>query len=100
MERLFVETKQERIPIDNAIAEKYELKEGTFTPFTHQRIVDGNGNFVHKEEDKKKASLRNHDDEISEMDYGLTLSTSEMIDIAEGADSYPDANQDDQLEKT
>ncbi|RDU25205.1 hypothetical protein [Anaerosacchariphilus polymeriproducens] len=59
MERLFVETKQGNIPIDDAIVEKYELKEGTFTPFTHQRIVDKNGNFFHEEVEKKKTSLKN-----------------------------------------
>lgn len=95
MERLFVETKQGNIPIDDAIVEKYKLKEGTFTPFTHQRIVDKNGNFVHEEVEKKNTSLKNQDDEIKEMENGLMLSTSEMIDIAEGADSYPDKNQDD-----
>lgn len=95
MERLFVETKQGHIPINDDIAEKYELKEGTFTPFTHQRIVDKNGNFIHEEEEKKITSLKNQDDEIKEMENGLMLSTSEMIDIAEGADSYPDENQDD-----
>jgi hypothetical protein len=95
MERLFVETEQGRIPIDDAIVEKHELKEGTFTPFTHQKIVDKNGNFIHEEVEKKNTSLKNQDDEIKEMENGLMLSTSEMIDIAEGADSYPDENQDD-----
>lgn len=95
MERLVVETKQGNIPIDDAIVEKYELKEGTFTPFTHQRIVDENGNFLHEEVEKKKTSLKNQDEDIKEMENGLMLSTSEMIDITEGADSYPDANQDD-----
>jgi hypothetical protein len=95
MERLFVETDQGDIPIDKGIAEKYELKEGTFTPFTHQKIVDKNGNFVHEEVEKKNTSLKNQDDDIKEMENGFMLSTSEMLDIAEGADSYPDENQDD-----
>lgn len=95
MEELFLETQQGKIPIDDAIVEKYDLKEGTYTPFTHQKIVDKNGNFIHEETEKKKTSLKNQDDEIEEMENGLLLSTSEMIDIAEGADSYPDENQDD-----
>jgi hypothetical protein len=96
MERLFVETEQELIPIDDAIVDKYDLKEGTCTPFTNQRIVDKDGNFFHEEVEEKHTTLPNQDsDEISEMDHGLMLSTSEMLDIAEGADSYPDANQDD-----
>lgn len=95
MEKLFVETSQGQIPIDDAIVEKYKLEEGTYTPFTFQRIVDKDGNFIHKESEKKNTSLENQDDNIDEMENGLMLSKSEMIDIAEGADSYPDENQDD-----
>lgn len=95
MEQLFVETKQGLIPIDKDIAEKHDLKEGTYTPFTHQRIVDENRNFIHEEVEEKNNSLENEDDEVKELENGLMLSTSEMIDIAEGADSYPDENQDD-----
>lgn len=95
MEHLFIETKQGRIPINDAMTEKYKLKEGTYTPFTHQKIVDERGKFIHEEVEKKNVSLKNQDNEIKEMENGLMLSTSEMIDIAEGADSYPDENQDD-----
>jgi len=95
MEPLFVETKEGNIPIDNAIVEKHGLKEGTYTPFTHQRIVDKNGNFIHEEVEEKNTSLKNEDDEVKDLENGLMLSTSEMIDIAEGSDSYPDENQDD-----
>lgn len=95
MERLFVETNQGPVHIDDALVEKYDLKEGTYTPFTHQRIVDNNGNFIHEEVEKKNTSLKNEDDEVKDLENGLMLSTSEMIDIAEGSDSYPDENQDD-----
>ena len=95
MERLFVETNQELMPIDDAIIEKYGLKEGTHTPLTHQRIVDQNGNFIQQKVEKSDDALDNQDDEIAEMEDGLALSQSEMFDIAEGSDSYPDANQDD-----
>ncbi|BCN31844.1 hypothetical protein [Anaeromicropila herbilytica] len=95
MEKLFVEMNQKLIPIDDAIVQKYNLKEGTLTPLTNQRIVDISRNFIHEKDRKEINSLDYHDSEIDEMENGLMLSTSEMIDIAEGSDSYPDANQDD-----
>ncbi|MDF2951846.1 MAG: hypothetical protein K0S18_1429 [Anaerocolumna sp.] len=37
--------------------------------------------------EQEPASLNQGDDEIDEMENGLALSTSEMIDIAQGVDS-------------
>lgn len=95
MEELFIETKTGKTPIDSDLVQKYHLQEGTYTPFSHEKIVDKDGNFVHPEPEKEEPSFEFKEDEVEEMENGLLLSTSEMIDIAEGADSYPDGNQDD-----
>ncbi|MDF2608629.1 MAG: hypothetical protein K0R92_103 [Lachnospiraceae bacterium] len=86
-EELFIETQKGNVPVESDIIEKYDLKEGTFTPFTHERIVDKNGEFIYDMPEQEPASLNQGDDEIDEMENGLALSTSEMIDIAQGVDS-------------
>lgn len=87
MEDLFIETEKGNIPVDQNLIEKYDLKEGTFTPFTQERIVDKNGEFIYDMPEEERGSLNQGDDEIDEMENGLALSTSEMIDIYEGTDS-------------
>lgn len=87
MEKLFVETKDGKLKIDDSIVEKYDLKKGTLSPFTQNHIVDKNGDFNREEPSEEKFSLNQGDDEIDEMENGLLLSTSEMLDIAQGVDS-------------
>lgn len=92
MEQLFVETKSGNIPIDQNIVNKYTLKEGTYTPFTHERIVDRNGEFKRKVP-KEPINLANHEDEIEDMENGFQVSTSEMLDITSGVDSIIPTNK-------
>lgn len=90
MNELFLETKSGSIPIDSAIVERNHLKKGTLSPFTGNRIVGKNGDFqleVPIENNSPLNSLKNQDDGIDEMENGLALSTSEMLDIAAGVDS-------------
>ncbi len=49
--------------------------------------IDKKGEFIREEPLKEKSSLNQGDDEVKEMENGLLLSVSEMIDIAQGADS-------------
>jgi hypothetical protein len=86
MKELYLETKNGNVPIDQAIIEKYNLKKGTMSPFTNSRIVDKDGEFYVDQPTTKKLSYQ-PDDGIAEMDHGLSLSTSEMLDIAAGVDS-------------
>jgi hypothetical protein len=92
MEKLYLKTKAGIVPLDPSIVEKYDLKPGMTTPFSHASIVDQNGEAkpiedkaVQKPEGEPKGELVN--DGISQLDNGLTLSQSEMIDFSQGVDS-------------
>ncbi len=87
MEELFVKTKDGNVKIDDSIVKKYDLKKGTLSPFTQSHIVDKNGDFTREDPPGELVSLNQGDDEIEEMENGLLLSTSEMLDIAQGVDS-------------
>lgn len=87
MKDLFVETKEGKMKIDGNIVEKYDLKKGSVSPFTQNPIVDQNGDFKRDDPPEKWVSLNEREDEIDEMENGLLLSTSEMLDIAQGVDS-------------
>lgn len=90
MEELFLETKNGNIPLSQDIIRKYNLKKGIRSPFSNERILGKNGEYF-IEESKKKGSLNEEKTTgsgIKEMENGIELSTSEMIDIAQGADSY------------
>ncbi|QHQ63060.1 hypothetical protein Ana3638_21645 [Anaerocolumna sedimenticola] len=87
MEELYLETKNGNIPIDEDIVEKYDLKKGTRSPFTNNRILGENGDYVREDPPEERASLNQGDDEIEDLENGLMLSQSEMIDIAQGVDS-------------
>ncbi|MGB8455812.1 MAG: hypothetical protein WCD89_26290 [Anaerocolumna sp.] len=87
MEELFLETKDGNVKIEDSIVNKYDLKKGTVAPFTQNHIVNKEGEFKREDPPEEKFSLNQGDDEIEEMENGLLLSTSEMIDIAQGVDS-------------
>jgi len=89
MKKLDIETKNGNIPIDQKIVNKYNLEKGTKSPFTGNRIVGINGEYPlekPKENDVSKLDPDNGDG-IAEMDGGLMLSTSEIIDFSEATDS-------------
>jgi hypothetical protein len=92
MEDLYLETVKGNLPIDPLIIEKYSLEKGTISPFTHSRIVGKHGEFYLEPRNKERVSQEIPDegfpdDGIDQMDHGFELSTSEMIDIAQGVDS-------------
>lgn len=87
MEELYIKTKEGMQKIDNSIVEKYDLKKGTLSPFSRSTLVNENGDAKREEQPKEVVSLNQGDDEIDEMENGLLLSTSEMLDIAQGVDS-------------
>ncbi|WP_227020102.1 hypothetical protein [Sinanaerobacter chloroacetimidivorans] len=92
MENLYLETENGNVPLQEEIIEKYHLRKGTKSPFTSNRIVGKNGEFFmepdpeyYEYEELKSEGF--HDDGIDQMDHGFEVSTSEMIDIAQGVDS-------------
>ncbi len=98
MEKLYIETSRGNVPIDREFIEKYNLQKGMNTPFSRDRIVGNNGEFfidpsqqehVRAHDTKKVPFDGFPDDEIETMDKGMELSTSEIIDFAQGVDSKP-----------
>ncbi len=91
MEELFIETPAGHIRIDEEIIKKYHIRKGTLSPFTGSLIVGKDGEFNEKEparESKEKHPLEEtKEDGIVELDNGIMLSTSEILDISHGADS-------------
>lgn len=89
MKDLYLETKTGDIPIAKDIIKKHDLKKGTLSPFTGERIVGKNGDFC-PEPIKSESPLENlvhRDDGVDEMENGMSLSTSEILDFAEGSDN-------------
>lgn len=89
MDELFIETKNGNIPIDREIVQKYNLKKGTLSPFSGGHIVGKFGDFAPEKpkDPPKHGPDEKTDDDMIEMDNGMMLTTSEIIDISEGADS-------------
>ena len=87
MEKLYIETDKGNLPIDAGISEKYNLQKGDKSPFTGQRIVDKFGDATPPAQPEEEHDLSNQEDEIEDLENGLQISTSEMLDIAEGVDS-------------
>lgn len=91
MEELYLETKNGNIQIHQDMIKKFDLKKGTMSPFTNNRIVGKNGDYNSEIAIDKGAAKQSLDekpeDGIVEMDDGSTLSTSEIIDLSNGADS-------------
>lgn len=97
MKDLYMETRHGVEPISPKVAEKYHLSKGTCSPFTQSRIVGSNGDFSFEPDNKKDYISGNsfddvprdgfHEDGIDSMDNGFEMSTSEMIDFAQGTDS-------------
>jgi hypothetical protein len=98
MEELYLEMPNGSIPIEQKLVEKYHLQKGMRTPFSRNRIIGKNGEYFI--DPSKQEHVRNHDaekvpfdgfpdDGIETMDNGFELSTSEIIDFAQGVDSDP-----------
>ncbi len=89
MENLYILINNNYDLIDEKIVEKYELTKGTLSPYTRSPIVNEQGEYYkeNKENEEEKPDLSNPDDGVDEMENGLSLSTSEILDIAQGVDS-------------
>lgn len=90
-EILYLETEAGQIPLSPEMVAKYNLKKGIFSSFTNYKIVDQSGAFTSetppKEQKPKLDPEEKPGDGIVEMDNGMQLSTSEILDLAAGADS-------------
>ena len=91
MEELYIETINGNIPIDMEIIKKFKLEKGTYSPFTHSRIIGKNGEFPIESSDeediKSGGKPAGQNDDKSELENDLLFSTSEIIDLARGEDS-------------
>lgn len=97
MKDLFLKTNEGNIPISQEIVDKYNIKEGTVSPFTKFKVVNKDGSYINEEKSKIDVPLSKMpegeglaDDEIVEFSTGAILSTSEIIDFSQGTDSSPD----------
>lgn len=93
MDKLFVETDEGKVPVSQEITEKYKLEKGDKTPFTQGVIVDKSGsrNPPRKPEEKHDMNYGHKgkkESGIVQLENGIMLSTSEILDIAQGADSH------------
>ena len=96
MEELYLEMPNGNVPIDEKLIEKYSLEKGMRTPFSRNRIVGKDGEFYIDPSKQEHVRARDSesvafdgfpDDGIDTMDNGVELSTSEIIDFAQGVDS-------------
>ncbi len=96
MAELYLETPDGNVPIDPQFIERYNLQQGTRSPFSRNRIVGKNGEYfidpesvedIREHADKRVPYDGFHDDGIDEMDNGFAISTSEIIDFSQGVDS-------------
>jgi hypothetical protein len=102
MEDLYLATKNGNVKIDQKQIEKYNIKEGSISPYTKYRIVDKNGSFIRLNKEEIPLSERIEmpegegleDDQIVEFPDGQILSQSEIIDFSEGTDSLVEGNKE------
>jgi hypothetical protein len=97
MDELYVKTPKGIAPISREIARKYHLKPGAVSPFSGSLVVDARGRASAPEPPRETLSPDEKPrgdrlDGIAQMDMGLEMKTSEMIDFAQGVDStlYPE----------
>jgi len=92
-EDLYLETETGYVKISPEMIDKLNLKKGNMSPFTNNRIVGRNGEFfkeTSKEEEKKEISSglnKGPEDGVVQLDNGLMLTRSEILDISHGTDS-------------
>ena len=89
MDKLFIEINNQKLPINEDMVLKYHLKKGMLSPVSHNRIVDQYGN---GQPDKARKNRTYEKQEInkaleSETQENFDLSTSEILDFSQGADS-------------
>ncbi|MPM94333.1 hypothetical protein SDC9_141479 [bioreactor metagenome] len=90
MDELYIKNENSKIPVDPKIIKKYHIKKGALSPFTNSRIVDSRGSDS-PDDSANKAVERDleqkPEDGVSDLEGGVMLTTSEILDFAQGADS-------------
>jgi hypothetical protein len=87
MEDLYLKTEKGDAQIEPGVVRKYNLEKGLYSPFTHQRLVNQNGEFPAELKAEKDPKNTGGKDLGDEKEGGVMMSTSEIIDFAQGADS-------------
>lgn len=96
MNKLYLDTKDGKMPIDPQVAEKYSLNKGMKSPYTNGVVVDETGSAAKPAKQKVPQSdltvnkEKYANDTLSEYENGLVLDTAEVLDIAQAADSQID----------
>jgi hypothetical protein len=91
MEKLYLQTQSGRIPLDPEVVRKYGLRAGMTS--AGSLIVNERGEAPNEKDVHRPASEQYINeqpvihDEIAQLDNGMTLQTSEMIDFAQATDS-------------
>ena len=89
MEKLFMETSGGKMEINPEVVRKYHLEKGTWSPFMRSRIVGQTGEFPAETETEKdpKNSGKKIAHPLEDEPGGVMLTTSEILDFAQGSDS-------------
>jgi hypothetical protein len=90
MEKLFLDINRQRVPISDDMTKKYKLQKGMVSTVSHNPIVDEFGGAQLKPESTSKKTVeRQKDRKASDfiVQENLDLSTSEILDFSQGADS-------------
>ena len=85
-----METKAGPVPISAQMVAKYHLQKGTHAPFSGGRIVGEGGDFTRKpvkKTDRPPLPAASQTDGGAEIQPGVILTTSEILDFAHGEDS-------------
>ncbi len=82
MEELYIKTPKGLVQLPEEVVRKYNLKEGSLTPFTRERVVNRFGEY-HPEPPPQQRLLK---DATGMQERRFT--TAENLDIARGSDSY------------
>lgn len=95
MDNLYIDMRGDRVALDPAVIKKYNVRAGTLSPFSRCPVVDARGRMPPRQPepaarlDEQPPGERL--DGIAQLDMGLELKTSEIIDFAQGADSNIDS---------
>ncbi len=84
MKALYLKTPGGAVPIDPSQVEKYHLEVGAISPLSGCVVVDDHGNADKKPDKHRLSDLFSADDLMTD---GVIFTTSEVLDLARGADS-------------
>ena len=83
MKKLYVQAKDQKIPVSPEVINKYALENGMLTPFSREPLVG-----EHNESSNHMQTQAPKTPPLSEQEAtDRTMSTAELLDFAQGTDS-------------